>query len=117
MAMVIGGNSMPASIENYSAGYRFNPFPKLREDGQGNQIAIGYPEIIWTFEELTSSEFAWWATTVCAGLPSKLFTSAQLYNQLDVLTTYTNCIVYCPTYEGREFGRYLGVTVRIIQLY
>lgn len=117
MAMTIGGNAMPANIENFSIGYLFNPHPSLREDGAGNMVAVGYPEVTWTFTELTKAEYTWWASTICAGLPSKSFGAAQLYNHLDVLTTFTHCIVHHPRHESREYDRFIGVTIRITQLY
>lgn len=116
MAMQINGVTMPASIENYSVGYVYNPFPATVTDGEGNVLSVGYPEIVWTFERLTAAEFNWWATTICTGLPSKKFTSAALYNNLDTLITFSNLVVQYPTFDSREYGTYQNVTIKITQL-
>ena len=117
MAMLIGGNAMPSSIENHSSGYVFNPFPKVIRDGNNAAVAIGYPEIVWTFAWLTLTEITWWTTTICAGLPSKSFTSASLYNNLDVLTAYSHCTVNYPTYDSREYDDFINVVVRITDIF
>ena len=116
MTMSIGGNSMPASIDGYSEGYVFNPFPKTVTDGNGFPVSIGYPEITWTFERLTSTEYAWWATTICDGEAYQEFTVASLRDNLDVQKSFTHCVVFYPTFEKREYGAYFNVTVKITQI-
>lgn len=114
MAMSIGGNAMNYELEN--AAYQFVRFPFAERNGLGEVVSGGYAEVTINYQYLSLEGMQYWATTICDGLPSKTHTSASLYNDLSVLTSYTNCVVIYPTYEAIEGVYYRGVTVKIEQI-
>ncbi len=113
-SMSIGGNAMTDELEN--ASYQFVRFPYTERNGLGEVVSGGYAEATINYQYLSLEGMQYWATTICTGLPSKTHTSASLYNDLSVLTSYTNCVVIYPTYEAIEGVYYRGVTVKIEQI-
>lgn len=114
MAMSIGGNAMDAELENCT--YVYTRFPATERNGLGEAVSGGYAEITINYAYLSLGAFLYWASTICAGLPSKTHTSASLYNDWSVLTSYNNLIVFYPTYEAIEGPYYRGVVVKIEQV-
>jgi hypothetical protein len=114
MAMSIGGFAMSYEVEN--TAYQFVKFPATEKNGLGEAVSAGYAEISLNYAYLSLEGMAYWATTICAGLPSKTHTAANLYNDLSVLTGYTNLVVFYPTYEAIEGVYYRGVVVKIEQI-
>ena len=114
MAMSIGGNAMSYEVEN--TAYQFVKFPATEKNGLGEAVSGGYGEATFNYAYLSLEGMQYWATTICEGLPSKTHTSASLYNDLSVLTSYTNLVVFYPTYEAIEGVYYRGVVVKIEQV-
>ncbi len=86
-------------------------------DGNGVPIAAGYASVMWTFELLSATDYAWWVTTLLGGVAGARFTTAQIYNHLNTLTTYTNIVVKRPTFGGViHSALYSDVVVEITQL-
>lgn len=116
--MTIGGVTIPTSLER--GFYLFNPPEILRSNGIGEAVAAGYASVTWTWATMelgdSTKGFTWWYTTLLTGLPSKTFTSASLYNNLQASTNYTNAVVYRPTYEKINGSLYYNVIVEIKQL-
>jgi len=114
MAMSIGGFTMSYEVENTT--YQFVRFPSTERNGLGEAVSGGYAEVTINYPYLSLEGMQYWATTICTGLPSKTHTSASLYNDLSVLTSYSNCVVFYPTYEAIEGVYYRGVVVKIEQI-
>jgi hypothetical protein len=114
MAMSINGQAMDYELEN--CPYVFKRFPATERNGQGEAVSGGYAEVTINYPYLSLAGFTYWATTICAGLPSKRHTSAVLYNDLSVTQSFTNLVVFYPTYEAIEGPYYRGVTVKIEQV-
>lgn len=113
-SIVIGGNAATDSLEQCS--YVFTRFPASEINGLGEAINAGYPEIVITYANLSATDFAWWASTICTNLPSKTHTSATLYNDQGATGAYTNLVVHYPTYSGIRGQWYQNVVVRITQI-
>jgi hypothetical protein len=113
-SMSIGGNAMTDEVEN--TAYQFVKFPYTERNGLGEAVSGGYGEATFNYQYLSLEGMQYWATTICAGLPSKTHTSASLFSDMSVLTSYTNCVVFYPTYEAIEGPYYRGVTVKIEQI-
>lgn len=113
-SMSIGGNAMTDELENCT--YQFVKFPATEKNGLGEAVSAGYAEININYQYLSLTGMQYWATTICAGLASKTHTTASLFNDLSVLTSYTNLVVFYPTYEAIEGSDYRGVTVKIEQV-
>lgn len=107
--MHLGGTDIPASIENGGGGYSFVR-PQLRKNGDAEAVVSNYSTLTWTFPQMPLSDFTWICSTLLGGAPSVLYTSAQLYNKLGVLTNYTNAVAYEPTYDKARGGYVEGVT-------
>ena len=113
-SMSIGGNSFTDELETCT--YVFKRFPVVETNGLGEAVNGGYPEITITYSELSESNFAWWASTICTNLASKTHTSATLYDDQGDTDAYTNAVVHYPTYDGIRGQWYQNVVVRITQL-
>lgn len=114
MAMSIGGNAMSYEVEN--TAYQFTKFPVTERNGLGEAVSGGYGVATFNYAYLSLEGMQYWATTICAGLASKTHTSATLYNDLSVLTSYSRCVVFYPTYEAIEGVEYRNVVVKIEQI-
>lgn len=114
MAMSIGGNAMTTELEECT--YVFNRFPATEKNGLGQVVSGGYPEVTITYDYLSPTNFAWWATTICGGAASATHTSATLYTDLSATASYTNCVVHYPTYESIQGAWYSNVVVKITQI-
>lgn len=114
MAMSIGGNAMSEELE--ACHYVYNRFPVTEKNGQGEAVSGGYAEVTINYPYLSLTGFAYWATTICTGLASKTHTSATLYTDLSVTASFTNLVVFYPTYEAIEGAYYRGVVVKIEQI-
>ncbi|MCB0096883.1 MAG: hypothetical protein KDE46_14240 [Caldilineaceae bacterium] len=113
-SMIIGGNNFTDELE--VCNYNFKRFPATEINGEGEVVSGGYPEISIRYSYLSASGFDFWANTICAGLASKTHTSATLYDDSSSTTTFTNLVVFYPTYDGVEGQFYTNVGVRITQL-
>lgn len=107
--MHLGGTTIPTSIEQ--SGGKYNMVrPQLRKNGDGEAVTANYSTLTWTFQQMSLSDFTWICSTLLGGAASVLYTSAQLYNKLGVLTTYTNAVAYEPTYDAAHGGYVENVT-------
>lgn len=88
----------------------------VRQNGAGQDVVAGYSSFEWSWEVISISDYAWWATTILYGTPSAIFNHAYLYNYLGVLTTYGSCVVHRPTFEKIVGDTYQTVRVVIDQL-
>jgi len=114
MAMSIGGNAFTQELETCT--YIFKRFSSIETNGLGEVVSGGYPEVTLTYDELSATNFAWWASTICANLASKTHTSATLYTDQGATASYTNAVVHYPTYDGIRGAWYQNVVIRITQL-
>jgi len=97
--------------------YLPKPPQEIRKAANGVAIAEPYSSIEWTWELLALTDYAWWTTTLLSGAIAAEFTTAQLYNYLGVLTTYTHIIVNRPTHGGFiHSNRVQNVTIKLEQL-
>jgi hypothetical protein len=111
--MTINGVTIP-----FTNGYYLPKPPEvIRSNGAGAAVSAGYASLTWTWPSMVLGDvnggFTWWYTTLLAGLPSKTFATASLYNDLWVLTSYTNVVVYRPTFESISGGLFKNVVVEI----
>ena len=113
--MHIGGTTIPTSMDNRGT-YLFDPPKTIRTNGAGLAVASGYSTLSWNWARLNQTEWNWWCTTVLTGEASKRFTSAELYNHMNVLKTFTNCVVMRPTREKVKNGKYINVKIEIANI-
>jgi hypothetical protein len=112
----INSITIPTSFDTKGV-YVAKPPEIVGVDGEGIPIQAGYSSVTWTFDLLSATDYAWWVTTLLAGAPGARFTTAQLYNHLNTLTTYTNIVVKRPTFGGVVHSTlYQDVVVEISQL-
>jgi hypothetical protein len=109
--MHLGGTTIPDSIA--SRGRYLYQKEVLRTNGDGEAVVSGYATVTWTFDFMEMTDINWIATTLMGGAYSLKFTSAQLKNDLGVLTTFTNAVSQRPTYEYASNGSVEGVTWKI----
>lgn len=105
--------TIPSPMDERGSMYQFLPRQLIGRNGAGTAVTIPNATLTWRWSTLTPAEFAFWYTTVCQGNPSRAITSAQLYNHLQTLQTFTTGIVYSPTYETFREGMYINVVVTI----
>lgn len=110
--MHLGGTTIPTSIELGGGQYKFGR-ERLRVNGDGEAVVAGYYTLTWTFSQMSLSDFTWIRSTLLGSAASVKYTSAQLYNELGVLTTYTNAVAYEPTWDAAKGGYVEGVTWEI----
>ena len=113
-SMIIGGNAFTTELEVCT--YVFKRHNYVEINGLGEAVTAGYPEVTITYSSLIQSDFVWWASTICANLPSKTHTSATLYTDQGATAAYTNAVVFYPTYDGILGQWYQNVVIRITQL-
>lgn len=113
-SMSIGGNAMDDELENCT--YVYNRFPATERNGMGEAVSAGYAKITFNYAYLSLGAFTYWASTICSGLASKTHTSATLFTDLSVTASFTNLVVFYPTYEAIEGAYYRGVMVKIEQV-
>ena len=107
--MHLGGTDIPASIENGGGAYLID-CPRLGKNGDGEAIVGGYYTVTWTFPQMSLADFTWICSTLLGGAASVTYTSAQLFNKLGVLTTYTNAVAHEPTWGKARGGLVEDVT-------
>lgn len=107
--MHLGGTTIPTSIEQSGGKYSIVR-PQLRKNGDGEAVTANHSTLTWTFAQMSLSDFTWICSTLLGSAASVAYTSAQLYDKLGVLTTYTNAVAYEPTYETASGGLVEGVT-------
>lgn len=97
--------------------YLPDPPAEIRRAANGVPIVEPYSAVNWTFDTMTLTDFTWWVTTLLSGAPGAEFTTAQLYNDLGTLTTYTHIIVKRPRHGGFIHSALVkDVVVRLEQL-
>lgn len=109
MALSLGGTNIPTSIELGGGKYRFVR-EQLRINGDGEAVMAGYYTLTWTFDQMSLTDFTWIRSTLLGGAGSVKYSSASLYNDLGVQTSYTNAVAYMPTWDGAKGGYVEGVT-------
>ena len=112
--MSIGGNAF--TDERELCNYVFKRFSAIETNGLGEAVNAGYPEVTITYDQLSETDFQWWASTICTNLASKTHTSATLYTDQGSTAAYTNAVVHYPTYDGISGAWYQNVVIRITQL-
>lgn len=115
MAMTIGGNAIPTSIEN-KGKYLFKHPEETGKNGLGEPVLGLFSSITWTFPNLTFAEFDWWLQSLLVNQKFRRFTSAQFYDDTRNLITYSHCIVKRPTFEHIRAANYENVTIQIDQI-
>lgn len=97
--------------------YLPKPPQEIRKAANGVAIAEPYSSVEWTWEVMLLTDYAWWTTTLLSGAISAEYSTAQLYNYLGVLTSYTHIIVNRPTHGGFIHSALVqNVTVKLEQL-
>jgi len=111
-------NSVTIPVAIADAGiYLPKPPQEIRRAANGVAIAEPYSSIEWTWELMTLANYTWWVTTLLSGAAAAEFTTAQLYNHLAVLTTYTHIIVNRPSHGGFIHSALVqNVTIKLEQL-
>lgn len=115
MAQQINSITIPSTVDRGI----FLPIPRkeIRKAANGLAIVEPYETVEWSWNTMLLTDFAWWCTTLLSGAPSAEFTTAQLYNDLGTLTTYTHIIVNRPTHGGFIHSALVqDVKVRLEQL-
>ena len=97
--------------------YLPKPPQEIRRAADGVAITEPYSSVEWTWELMDLTDYAWWTTTLLSGAAAAEYTTAQLYNYLGVLTTYTHIIVNRPQHGGFIHSALLqNVTIKLEQL-
>lgn len=109
MAMHLGGTSIPTSIID-GGGHYDMARQQLRKNGDGEAVVSGYYTLTWTFPQMSLTDFTWIVSTLMSGAASVTYSSAELYNRLGALTSYTNAVAYEPTYDTAHGGWIENVT-------
>jgi hypothetical protein len=109
MAMSLGGTTISSTIENGGGKYAFKR-ERLRTNGDGEAVMANYYTLTWTFEQMSLTDFTWIRSTLMSGAGSVKYSSASLYNDLGVLTSYTNAVAYEPVWDTASGGQVFGVT-------
>ena len=115
MAQQINSITLPSTIDRGS----FLPIPRkeIRKAANGLAIVEPYSTVEWSWDYMLLTDFVWWTTTLLSGAYSAEYTTAQLYNDEGVLTSYTHIIVNRPTHGGFiHSGAVQNVTVKLEQL-
>jgi len=112
MTVSINSITIPAPMRDRGS-YVYDRFPTREDNGLGETVTAGLPSAVWTFNNLSPTEYAWWVTTLLAGVAS-LQCAAVLWDDKDVETNFTSVIVRYPKApEGRKNGRYRNVQIII----
>lgn len=112
--MQIDNKNLPAPMDA-GGTYRFE-YEKLGRSGMGLDIDAATATVTWQWPMMTLADFTWWNTTLLGGQRSAQFSQAKLFNQLQVLTTFTACVVHRPTYQEIRSGAYYDVAVEITNI-
>ncbi len=117
MAQKINNIAIPSSMASRGT-YDFQPPRILGFNGERKPIRIKGATVTWTFDELDSTEWTWWVTTLLTSLDYKEFTQATFINNNAAEAEYTHCIVYLPVREFFEPGPvHRNVTITITDIY
>lgn len=106
--MHLGGTSIPSSLEASGGHYAFDR-EQLRKNGDGEAVVSGYYKLTWTFPQLSLSDMTWICSTLLGGAASVTYSSAELYNKIGTLTSYTNAVAYEPTFDTATGGYFENV--------
>lgn len=109
MALSLGGTAISTTIVNGGGKYAFKR-ERLRENGDAEAVMSNYYTLTWTFEQMALSDFTWIRSTLLSGAGSVKYSSATLYNDLGVETSYTNAVAYEPTWDTASGAQVFGVT-------
>lgn len=115
MAQQINSITLPSTIDRGS----FLPIPpeEIKTRADGIPIVQPYSAVDWKWDTMLLTDFVWWCTTLLGGAPGAEFTTAELYNDLGVLTTYTHIIVKRPRHGGFVHSALVkDVSIRLEQL-
>lgn len=116
--MQINSVTIPAAMDKKKSAYQWRNRETLGYNGQGQPIKGVYQELLWQFDELNATEWAFWVTTLLGGAAAASYTTAQLYDDDKALTTFTHCIVHRPVREKfSRHGKHQNVTVLITDIY
>lgn len=110
--------ALPSTMDGRGT-YVFEPPQIVRKNGIGEAVTSGFSKLTWKWKSLTQTQWNFINTTVLGGAASKTITGAnaiKLYNHMNVLTTYTNCVIQRPTFENVAWGRYINVSWEIEQI-
>ena len=115
--MKINNIAIPSPMDELGT-YHYDPGAIVGKNGRGTAIAAPFATLTWAWEHMSLTEYTYWRTTLLAGAASAAFTAnTLLYDDLRVLRTVTQCIVYRPTYERTAAGGYyLNVQLVIDQI-
>lgn len=96
--------------------YQFDR-PIISRNGRGHGVLAPYATLTWNFEYLTTDQMNWWINGILLGQPYQEYGQCKLFNEVGVLTTYSHCVVYKPTYQRFQDGLIWGVEVVIDWIY
>ncbi|MBT9173436.1 MAG: hypothetical protein DDT21_01837 [Syntrophomonadaceae bacterium] len=111
----INGNAVLTSMATRGQ-MKFNRQRVGGVTGAGVAVAAGPQSFIWTWSHLTSTELAFWNTTILAGALSITLTAAQLRDDRMNNQTFTSGQLFRPTYESYSAGLFRNVTIEIQHL-
>ncbi|MCC6457284.1 MAG: hypothetical protein IT328_20185 [Caldilineaceae bacterium] len=112
MTISLNGITVPQSIRERGS-YVYTRSSQEVVNGLGETITAGLPSVVWTFNSLPPTDYAWWVTTLLGGAAYKKC-AAVLWDDKDVETSFSQVIVRYPKPpEGRKNGRYRNVQIVI----
>lgn len=116
MAIVtIDGETVPTTMTNRGE-FRFPRAETIRTTGQGVSVVAPVRSLEWKFSRLTSTELAFWTTTVLAGAASKLCTGTNEIKDPQAggsTETFTSCVLEEPEVGYVRGGLYRDVVIRV----
>lgn len=107
--------AVPTSMSGRGV-YKFSRQRAGTVNGSGVAQAAGPQMVQWQWSFLTSTEMAYWRTTILAGALSVTLTAAELKDDLVVDQTFTSGQLYRPTFESYSAGLFRGVVLTISHL-
>lgn len=109
MAMTLGAFTVPTTIENHGAGYKFNPPESLHDNGLGEPVDAPYASLTWTFDIMEPEDYDWITDTLLGGASGVKFFSAFLYDNNRTLRAFSGVTARRPTTDGISNGWYRNV--------
>lgn len=121
MAVKIGNNTFPPTMNRRAANYQFAPGIPVARNGMGEVQLGGGAIVTWTWSYLNKTEFDFLLSLVGTAA-SKEYSGASgtiiLYNDEYEEQPFSHCIVQRPQYKGYSGGfSYRDVTLTVDCLY
>lgn len=117
MAIKIGNNVMPTSMNNRALNYVFERAKIIGRNGEGAAIeSAGGCAVLWQWAQLNATEFTYLNTTLLGLAPSYTFITTGntvLYNELGAEEAFNHAVVLRPTFKALSGLTYHEVTLVI----